>query len=161
LKSVSFFFEIFIFLFISSVIILKSNNRFTLLFIMYSFNLFCNNFFYLTNCVVKFNKMWVYYIKKSVLGKFYKLKIWIRLIIGFWGRNKMRHKGPNTFFIAIIICICLHSSESLSVKLTMDTSSSDTTVTSYNTNVGDCSCNVHQSTCDIFCCCDTMCSNVK
>ena len=43
----------------------------------------------------------------------------------------------------------------------MDTSSSDSTISTYNTNVGDCSCNTHQSTCDIFCCCDTACSDVN
>lgn len=65
------------------------------------------------------------------------------------------------FMTIILILICLSPCKSLSVKLTMDTTSSDTTILTYNTNINDCSCNIHQSSCDIFCCCDTVCSDVN
>lgn len=76
-------------------------------------------------------------------------------------KNKIKHEGFSVLLLMILICIYLTPSKSLSVKLTMDTSSSDSTISTYNTNVGDCSCNIHQSTCDIFCCCDTVCSDVN
>ncbi len=69
-------------------------------------------------------------------------------------------KTSKPILILIIIHVCIVPSLNFSYKLAIDTLSSDSIVSSYNTNLGDCSCDVHAGTCDLFCCCDTSCSTV-
>lgn len=72
--------------------------------------------------------------------------------------SKAEKNDLPTILIPVLIACLLIKSDSFSIKMNMDIQSSDKVISSYHEDVGLCSCDLHVSVCDNFCCCDSTCS---
>ncbi len=61
--------------------------------------------------------------------------------------------------LCVLVSVFLVDVQAYSVKITMDTKS-QTSINSTIVDVSKCSCNLHPTICDNFCCCDNSCSSV-
>lgn len=61
--------------------------------------------------------------------------------------------------IFILLSIFIPTSSYFAQINSFDTTSSQT-ISSYNTDFASCSCNLHPTICDNYCCCDNSCSSV-
>lgn len=67
----------------------------------------------------------------------------------------------DSILIFFMLSLLMIQSQSLSIKMTMDTTSTDDTISSYYSDVGFCSCDRYASACDPLCCCDPLCLTVR
>lgn len=63
-------------------------------------------------------------------------------------------------FVLLSSFLCLPTVQYF-VKINNMNTTASKTISDYNTDFASCSCDIHPTICDNYCCCDTVCSTVN